>query len=366
MVDLPDVRARDAEGLSRHFRYFGEVETPKMDAGTYTVLSLEIAEDEALLAMAQEIDPGQPAPNVFYAAVQDLLLEDAGRSPAARALSRFYPAVSGKPIPSESPWPFFREFCLTHANVLLPKFRNGRTQTCVVHRCAIVLPALASLPRVAEAGGRVGLLEIGPSAGLNLRLDRYRYEYEGEDGARVVWGDPAAKPVLKCEARGGALPPVPTELEVLSRRGLDLNAIDLGDPLALRWLRALIWPEHVLRARLMDEALAHVPQVPIEIVEGDATREIAEQIAMLPLDVPRVVFATHVVYQIPREGLLALLDGVAEASRPAPVDFIIMESSGKGDSRVDHFAFEAGERKSRTLLARADSHGRWIEWGGKP
>lgn len=365
MVDLPDVRARDSEGLSRHFRYFGEVETPKMDAPTYTTLSLAIADDEELLEMAQEIDPGQPAPNVFYAAVQDVLLEDANRSPEAKALSRFYPAVSGEAIPSESVWPSFREFCLVHADVLLPKFRSGRTQTCVVHRCAIVLPALASLPRIAEAGGRVGLLEIGPSAGLNLRLDKYRYEYEGDDGTRIVWGDPSAKPVLRCAMRGKTPPPVPFELEILARHGLDLNAIDLEDPLALRWLRALIWPEHVERARLMDEALAHVPDVPIEIEEGDATQEIADHIARLPLDAPRVIFATHVVYQIPREGLLALLDGVAEASRVAPVDFIIMESSGQGDSRVDHFAFEAGERKSRSLLGHADSHGRWIEWGAQ-
>ena len=365
MADLPDMRARDTEGLSRHFRYFGEVETPRLGSHTYTSLSLGIAEDEALLAMAKEIDPAQPAPNVFYAAVQDLLLEDAERSPEAKELARFYPAIRGEAIPAESIWPSFRSVCLTHREELLPRFREGRTQTCVVHRCAVVLPALASLPRVAAAGGRVGLLEIGPSAGLNLRLDQYRYEYESEDRTRVSWGDASATPLLRCAVRGATPPPMPDRLEVEARRGLDLNAIDLSDPVALRWLRALIWPEHVERARLMDEALAHVATVPVEIEEGDATREIAEQIARLPEDVPRVLFATHVVYQIPRQGLLALLDGVAEASRAAPVDFIIMESSGEGDSRVDHFAFEGGAQQGRTLLGHADSHGRWIEWGAR-
>jgi hypothetical protein len=130
-------------------------------------------------------------------------------------------------------------------------------------------------------------------------------------------------------------------------------------------LQALIWPEHVERARLMEEALAHAAAVPIEIEEGDATQVIAEQIAKLPLDAPRVLFATHVVYQIPREGLLELIEGIALASREAPVDFVIMESTGKGDSRVDHLAFEDGERRSRNVLAHCDSHGRWIEWGGQ-
>lgn len=363
MAGLPDVRARDALGLAKSFRYFGEVETPKLESGTYTAYSLGIAEDEDLLAMASTIDPGQPAPNVFYAAVQDLLLEDPGRSPAAKALARFYPAVSGERIPDESPWSAFRTFCLEQADALAPKLRTGRTQTCVVHRCAVVLPALASLPRVATAGGRVGLLEIGPSVGLNLRLDRYRYEYEGENGSRVVWGEADAKPVLRCEARGNVLPPVPPALDVVARHGLELNAIDLEDPLAQRWLRALIWPEHVERARLMDEALAHAATVPIEIDEGDATQVIAEQIEKLPLDASRVLFATHVVYQIPHEGLLEMLEGVARASREAPVDLVIMDSTGKGDSRVDHFAFEDGERSGQNVLAHSDSHGRWIEWG---
>ena len=363
MLDLPDARARDSLGLKKQFRHFGEVETPKLDAPTYTTFSLGIAEDDALIEMASAIDSGQPAPNVFYAAVQDLLLEDPRRSPAAEALARFYPAVSGQPIPAESPWSAFREFCLEQADSLLPKFREGRTQTCVVHRCAIILPSIASLPRVVEAEGRVALLEIGPSAGLNLRLDRYQYEYAGAVCAPILWGDPEARPLLRCEVRGAIAPPIPQPLEIVARHGLDLSAIDLEDPLALRWLRALVWPEHVERARLMDEALAHVPDLPVEIIEGDATREVGAAIARLPRDAPRVLFATHVVYQIPPEGLLAMLDGIAEASREAPVDFIVVDSSGKGDSRVDHLAFAGGEQVGRDVLAHADSHGRWIEWG---
>jgi hypothetical protein len=363
MPDLPDSRARDKEGLAKIFRYFGEIETPRLQSAVYTAYSLGIAEDEELLALAAQIDPRQPAPNVFYAAVQDLLLEDPERSPEARALAAYYPAVSGGAIPAESPITAFRAFCHVHAGQLEHNLRTGRTQTCVVHRCAIVLPGLASIPRIEKAGGRVGLLEIGPSAGLNLRLDRYRYEYTGTDGRSVSWGDPGAKPLLHCELRGEALPPVPPRLEVVARRGVDLSPIDLEDPLALRWLRALIWPEHVERSRLMDEALAHAGEVPIEIEAGDATRDMEDQIEKLPADAPRVLFATHVVYQIPRVGLLSMLDGIARASRSAPVDLLIMESSGQGDSQLDWFAFAEGERKSRRVLGHSDSHGRWLDWG---
>ena len=362
-LDLPNTRARNAEGLAKHFRYFGEVETPRMNSGVYTAFSLSVADDPDLLALVAEVDPGQPAPNVLFASVQDLLLEDAQRSAEARALSRFFPAVSGEAIPVDSPVEAFRNFCLAHRSELIPKLRSGRTQTCVVHRCTTLLPAIGNLPRVAVAGGRVGLLEIGPSAGLNLRLDRYRYVYRDDAGREVRWGEADAHPILECSVLNGELPPVPGALDVVARRGLDLNPIDLADPEELRWLRALIWPEHIERAQLMDQAIALAEEVPIEIEAGDATRDLEAQIEKLPADAPRVLFATHVFYQIPREGLIAILESIARASRSLPVDLIVMESTGEGDSRIDWFAFEEGERKSRTALGRSDSHGRSIEWG---
>jgi hypothetical protein len=158
---------------------------------------------------------------------------------------------------------------------------------------------------------------------------------------------------------------MPGRLEVVARRGLDLNPIDLENPAEIRWLRALIWPEHAERVQAMDEALARAKTIPIEIEEGDATQEIAAHIDRLPSDAARVLFATHVFYQISREGRRRIHDGIAAASRDQPVDLILMESSGEGDSQVWWFSFEAGEQTGRTVLARSDSHGRWIEWGAQ-
>lgn len=361
MGGMPDMNARDSRGLSRIFRYYAEVETPRMGSPVYTVYSFGVAEDSALLDLCSQIGVGQPAPNILYASVHDLLLDDSEASPEAEALSVFYPAITARPIPDHSPWEAFREFCLTHADQLESNLRTGRTQTCVVHRCATVLPALATLPRIRAANGRVALLEIGPSAGLNLRLDRYRYDY----GNGVVWGEPSATPLLVCETRGDLAPPMPGVLDVVARRGLDLNRIDLDDPKEIRWLRALIWPEHAERARVMNEALAHATAVSVEIEEGDATREIGAHIERLPADAPRVLFATHVFYQIPREGRLCILDGIAQASCEQPVDLILMDGTGEGDSRIDWVSFEEGEQKDQLTLARADSHGRWIDWGAQ-
>jgi len=340
------------------FRYFGEVETPRLGSAVYTAFSLGVASDPEMLDLVARVDPEQPPPNVLYAGVHDLLLRDAAEGLDPDPLASWYPSVSGTAIPAASPWEAFRHFCLENKARLGPILETGRTQTCVVHRCAVILPALACLPRVEAHAGRVALLEIGPSAGLNLRLDCYRYEYGDGHG----WGDPETEPALVVDDRGTSKPPLPERLEVVARRGLDLNPLDLADADALRWLRALIWPEHVERARAMDAALGHARTVPIEIIRGDATRDLEREVRALPDNAARVVFATHVFYQISSKGRQAILDGLADASAEQPVDLILMESSGEGDSIVSRFAFDDGRCSASGQLARADSHGRWIDW----
>lgn len=361
MVDFVQREGLDADALASLFRYFGEVETPKLDSPVYTAYALGIAGDPELLALAARVRAGQPPPNVLFAAVHDLLLEDPERSDATRALARFYPSITGSAIPDEDPFPAFRRVCREHRAALRPRIEAGRTQSCVVQRCAVLLPAFAALPRVRAAEGRLGLLEIGPAVGLNLRLDHYRYVYEGA-GAALAWGAPEAKPALVCALRGDGRPPLPARLEVVARRGIELAPIDVDDPAALRWLRALIWPEHVERARAMDEALAVATRVPAEIEAGDATRDVEAALARLPGDAPRVVFATQALYQIPAEGVEAMRAGLARASAETPVDLVTVESDGTGQSRVEWTAFADGAAGTPTVLGHADSHGRWLAW----
>jgi len=362
------MRLRDRETLARIFRHYGEVEAPRLDSPVYTALALGIAEDEALLALAAEVDAAQPPPNVLWAAVQWMLLESRESGAVSDPLASFYPAVSGAAIPVDDPFAAFRAFCLDRAEALRPILRTGRTQTCVVQRCAALLPALGwclerqrsiSNPYAVGHDGRVALLEIGPSAGLNLRLDLYRYDY----GDGLVWGRAEASPVIRTQTRGETGPPLPKGLEVVARRGIDLHLVDLGDPAAVRWQRALVWPEHVDRLRSMEAAFEQAGRVPVELVEGDATRELEAQIEQLPDDASAFVYATHVLYQIPPEGRAAISQQIARASQARSIDLVTMESSGEGDSRLAWQGFARGERVGREELARCDSHGRWIGWG---
>lgn len=377
MAEFPDMNERALDGLSRVFRYFGEIEAPRLDSAVYRAISLGVANDPELLHLAAGAMEGQPPPNVLYASVHDRLLRDAEAGIDSGPLARWYPSVSKAPIPDTSPFEAFRAFCRTRRAELEPVIASGRTQTCVVHRSAVILPALACLPAVAASAGRVGLLEIGPSVGLNLRLDHYAYVYRGvrrsEDGTDVArveaadaaWGEPEAQPQLRVANLATAPPPLPERLEVAARRGLELNPLDPEDPDVVRWLRALIWPEHVARAEAMDAALSVAARVPAEIHEGDATLEIEAHVRALPADAARVVFATQVFYQIPKQGRRAILDGLARASAEQPVDLLSMESSGEGDSVLLHFACAGGERGETRELARVDSHGRSIDFRGR-
>ena len=67
-----------------------------------------------------------------------------------------------------------------------------------------MVPALAEVARA--TGGPVSLLEVGCSAGLNLRLDRYRLGY-GEPPRWV--GDPASALPLRAREFGDHPVPLP-------------------------------------------------------------------------------------------------------------------------------------------------------------
>ena len=112
----------------------------------------------------------------------------------------------------------------------------------------------ASAPVARLAGGTpLALIEVGASGGLNLLFDRYGYDY----GAGQSAGDPGSPVRFTCTLHGEVRPPIPAGMPpVAAREGLDLHPIRATDPEAMRWLRALVWPEHPARAALLQQVLA--------------------------------------------------------------------------------------------------------------
>ena len=127
---------------------------------------------------------------------------------------------------------------------------NRRVQTNEVQRCWMLLPCFL------EAARRTGatafdLVEIGPSAGLNLVWDRYRYSYVAGN-----WGDPAAGLYLR--GREERLVPAPLlELhpEIRSRTGIDLSPIDVTSENDALRLKSFVWADQIERVERLDAAL---------------------------------------------------------------------------------------------------------------
>ena len=357
----PDLSDRSREGLAAFFRHFARTEAPQLGSALYEAFCDGVADDAELLAIAARAQPGQTPVNMMFAAVQFLLLRGEGRELAAR-----YPTLSGCPAPGlersrTEIFPLFRAFCLDHRDEIEELVATRRVQTNVIQRCVCLLPAFATVVAEAADDRPLSLIEIGPSAGLNLQWDRYRYVYPTSPDP-TAWGDPGSTVKLTTELRGGqGLPSLAPPLEVAWRIGIDVRPVDLADEDAVTWLRALIWPEHVERHARLRAAIDIARADPIRLVEGDAVDALPGIVAEAPNETLLAVFATFALYQIPRDRLRQLLASMQSASKQRAIAFVSIESSGTTWSEVFLTWYRRGERSTRKL-AHCNPHGRWLEW----
>jgi hypothetical protein len=106
--------------------------------------------------------------------------------------------------------------------------------------------------------------------------------------------------VLRCDVHGA--PPVPAALpEVVWRRGIDLEPLDVHDDDAMRWLQTLVWPEHDDRRERLAAAVDVVRRDPPEIVRGDLLEELPALVETAPRDATVVVFHSAVLAYLSAE-----------------------------------------------------------------
>lgn len=177
------------------------------------------------------------------------------------------------------------------------------TQTNEPRRCAVLLPLLAALQQP------LALLEVGASAGLCLYPDRYAYRYG--DQAIDPGPDVDQPPVFECAVDANvALPRQP--IDVVWRRGIDLNPLRVDDADEMNWLRTLIWPEHAERVRNFDRALTIARAEPCDLRRGDACRDLAEFAADAPRDATLVIFHSAVLAYVIRPERQRFVDAVRD------------------------------------------------------
>lgn len=184
-----------------------------------------------------------------------------GRAPALR---RWYPSVGGD-WNAEAAWPDILQASADHAEYLRSAL-DQPPQTNEVGRSAALVGGLLTL--TARFGSPVRLFEIGCSAGLNLRADRYRYSYPGGD-----WG-PAGSPVVIEHAWRGALPPR-TDLKIVERHGYDIAPLDATGTEGELTLLSYVWPDQQDRLDRLRGAISVARQVPATLHRRNATEAVA-------------------------------------------------------------------------------------------
>ena len=341
--------------IAERFRLFGELECPGMSP-LYERLSLGVSNDPEVLAIAANRREGQPAPNLFFAAVHAVLAKE-----KSHRVAQFYPDLSEDPDRGD-PYPAFRGFCLERRERIEEIISVRAVQTNVIRRSALLLPAFArAIGRSARrtVSLPVSLIEIGASAGLNLYWDRYGYDY----GGRARWGDSTSPVQLTTAVQGEVVPPVPDAIVNIERRvGLDLEPVFLDSEESVSWLRALIWPERRDEAELLRRAMELVRADPPQLLSGDALDLLPEVLDAVPPESTPCIFHSHTLNQFPTEARERFAGLVREFGEGRDLHLISLESRrGQDNSELDLTTYRGGV-ETWEHLATCDSHGYRIRW----
>ncbi|MBM7097601.1 DUF2332 domain-containing protein [Bacillus sp. H-16] len=318
--------------LSGRFVRFAEKEC-KGSSQLYEKWSKEVSKDRQLLDLASNAGEGQPVPNLFFGAVQYLLLKEKEDGILGADFKRF------------------KEFCIANKSEISRLLKTKRVQTNEIRRCAYLYPVFCSIFQ--QTAKPLSLIEIGTSAGLQLHWDRYSYEYG--DGYTYGMADSSVRIRSECKGKPVLLPESPP---VASRVGVDLYVNDVRKEEDRMWLKALIWPEHEERRVMFEEAARLMKKDPVQLIEGDGVSLLPELAEKAGRDSTLVVFHTHVANQIPvnvKEQLeknIHLIGGWRDI-------FHVYNNMWDGLLHVDSI-IDGIEKKN--TIGRTEGHGQWFEW----
>lgn len=161
-------------------------------------------------------------------------------------LARHYPSAGGDLVP-EGSWPLFRSAILDRAPEL-PRELTGVNQHNEVARAAGLSVGLLEAARATALPLR--LREVGASAGLLLRWDRYR---------DLPWWP---------HLFGERLPS--GSVAIVERRGCDLDPVDARSSAGALRLRSFVWADFPEHLHMLDDAIEIAREVPAPIDRADA------------------------------------------------------------------------------------------------
>ena len=241
-----------------------------------------------------------------------------------------------------------------HGEALL-SWLDGPPQTNEPGRSGALMVGLIEIAR--RHGPRIELLEIGSSAGLNLLIDRYRFDLGG-----VGYGPANADVTIRPDWTGPPPPAVP--LEIVSVRGCDIAPMDATDPAVAARLAAYVWPETPERLTRVRAAIDMVRAKGVALERADAADWVEARLAEPQADGVTRVLMHSVVWQYLPEPVAervrtAMKAAGARATAARPLGWVAMEP----DRALGHQLIRArgwpGDEGWRTV-ATSHAHGSWV------
>lgn len=275
-----------------------------------------------------------------------------GRVPGLR---RWYPSVGGC-WDANGAWP---DITAT-ARSLTGELRDalGRPpQTNEVGRSAALLGGLLILADRFPLPIR--LFEIGASAGLNLRADRYLYRYSSGQ-----WG-PADSPVVIDDAWHGRVPPGGA-VDMVERQGYDIAPVDIADDEGEQTLLSYVWPDMTVRLDRLRGAIDIARRIPASVQRRSA----ADAVGGIKLTRGALTVLWHSViwqYLTPAEQH-AVDDGIevlgGQADERSPFAHLSLEPRRRVPGARHQFLLRSRSWPDRAdhILARGSPHGPPVNW----
>jgi hypothetical protein len=259
----------------------------------------------------------------------------------------------------EALWSAVEGAVQAHEATILARLQSP-PQTNEVRRSAVLVPGFLEIAR--RFPGRPFITsEPGASAGLNMNWDRYRYRL----GA-LAWGAPGSPVALAPDWRGTEPGESLAPLRIAERASCDLNPLDGRSPDGQLRLLSYLWADQAERLALTRAALQLLDGHPVQVERADAIEWLRRRLAVPHLNIIHVVY--HSIFwqylsndmQAVGETLLRTVG--ARATERAPVAWLRFEEDGAGPGAGLWLTTWPGGLYQN--LARADYHGRWIEWRG--
>jgi hypothetical protein len=343
-----------SQNIVEHFRWQSEA-CARLDSPLYASLLARAAEDFEAGGVVARVIGDRPATNAsalalrLMGSVHRLVLE--GEAPD---LAATYPSAGGHADP-EAAWPAFtalleKRFDAVNAGIERP------VQTNEVGRAGALVGGFLEVARA--TGLPLRTFEVGASAGLNLRWDRFLYEARG-----ATWGW-ADSPVRLCSYNSDRALPFDVEARVVERAGCDASPVDPTTEDGRLTLLSYVWPDQIHRIRQLRAALNLAAETPATVEQAEAIAWTGERWRPEP-GVATIVFHSIVMQYLPDDRRAAFKElvrsrGAADATSDAPLAWVRFEPVGD-EAAVRLTIWPGGTDHT---VAWSGFHGQNVRWLG--